>query len=250
MTEQAFRNKFSFKPLLAMMVGIERECFLTRDGQILPIAPEIIPQLDDPMISYELSACQLESHIGPCALAIVGEMLRESEADIDIASKLLNFDCLHLEVAPDDMPLHVYPDPLGRYQQIAAGMPREVLLAACQVTGTHIHIGMPDPDTALAAYNRVVPCWKELAEMGNGSAGRRLAIYRRVVTDPEPKPYASWSAFYQEAKSRGFAENPRNCWDLIRISTHGTIEFRMFGATSDLDKIESWARRCWELCSY
>ncbi|MEK7498442.1 MAG: hypothetical protein AAB611_01120, partial [Patescibacteria group bacterium] len=45
------------------------------------------------------------------------------------------------------------------------------------------------------------------------------------------------------AQFRGFAENPRNCWDLIRISRHGTIEFRMFGVTDHVDEVLMWVSR-------
>jgi gamma-glutamyl:cysteine ligase YbdK (ATP-grasp superfamily) len=146
------------------------------------------------------------------------------------------------------MPLDVYPDPTGRYQKITRDMPREVLTAACRIIGTHVHIGMPDHETALRVYNRLCPYFEHLCEMGNGSFGERLAIYRQMAPKYKPTPYESWEDFYGSACKKGFVEDPRKCWTLIRISVHGTIEFRMFGATDNHERIVRWATKCHELC--
>lgn len=230
------------------MVGVERECFLTRNGRIVPIAPEIVPAINHPAVGYELSACQLEYRVGPSDIGNIRDDIKAMEKVINDAEKKLGFERKFMEVAPDDMLLDVYPDPGGRYQKIAESMPRDVLLAACQVAGTHIHIGMKNADVALATYNRVIPHWKHLAAFGDNSKGKRLALYQKVAPFCVPPEYGSWTEFHQSATKRGFSENPRNCWDLIRISKHGTIEFRMFGATDDLDLIQLWISACYTAC--
>lgn len=170
------------------------------------------------------------------------------ESELRQAEKNLDFSRSFINVAPGDMPLDVYPDPTGRYQKIIAGMPRKVLLAACRIIGTHIHIGMPDHDTALRVYNRVISHTRQLSNLGDKSNGRRLEIYKIMAPNPDPPIYKTWEEFYQEAVSNGFASDPRSCWALIRISVHGTIEFRMFGGTDDIDLIAAWAKKCHGLC--
>jgi gamma-glutamyl:cysteine ligase YbdK (ATP-grasp superfamily) len=154
----------------------------------------------------------------------------------------------YIEVGQEDMPLDVYPDPSGRYQELVKTMPRHVLQAACRVIGTHIHIGMPDHTVALKVYNQVIGRCDWLCSRGNGSFGERLDIYRIVAPDCDPRPYQDWGEFYREACIRGFDEDPRKCWTLIRISKHGTIEFRMFGATSSIKRIVGWAKLCRDFC--
>jgi gamma-glutamyl:cysteine ligase YbdK (ATP-grasp superfamily) len=171
-----------------------------------------------------------------------------NEAEIARAEQVIGFERLYKEVAPLDMPLDVYPDPTGRYQRIIKDMPQQILSAACRVVGTHVHIGMPDADTALNTYNKVVPYCEELCLMGDGSSGDRLDLYKTMAPDYQPVPYETWEAFHVEAVEKGFDVDPRKCWHLIRISKHGTIEFRMFGATHDLQKIVAWTKRCHELC--
>jgi len=251
--ENCFYSKFGFLPSRSLMVGVERESFLAdSSGRITPLAVSVLDflkqQSQNGKFGYELSACQLETRVGSCRLPDLKVKLAEVEAQVKKAEQVLNFKCLEMEVAPDDMPLDIYPDPFGRYQEIVKKMPPEVLLAACQVVGTHVHIGLPDHKTALKVYNQAVNYCDELCQLGDGSCGQRLALYKKVAPNFQPPSYASWQDYFEYAEQHSFADNPRNCWHLIRLSIHGTIEFRMFGTTGDLNKIVTWANKCWHLC--
>ena len=108
---------------------------------------------------------------------------------------------------------------------------------------------MPDHESALQVYNYAVGHYQELCRIGNGSFGERLDLYKVMAPDHVPEYYASWDHFVEVAKAKGFIEDPRKCWTLIRISTHGTIEFRMFGSTNSIERIVKWASYCKEICS-
>lgn len=244
-----FLSLFKYTPDCTLMLGVERECFLTQNGSIVPISPQVLPLLpNDGHFGFELSACQLEERIGPCHLLDVPAAFLANEKETIEAERSLGFSRLYCEVAPDDMPLDVFPDPTGRYQKITKNMPKEVLLSACQVAATHIHVGMPDHHTALEVYNKVITHLDQLCLWGDHSNGRRLEIYRNMAPDYLPLPYASWEAFHEEAMIKGFVNDPRKCWHLIRLSIHGTIEFRMFGTTDDKNQILAWAGYCREVC--
>lgn len=248
-----FKNLFTFNRALAWHIGVEREGFLVdADGQIVPRAHDALTELGQKkhahQYGYELSACQLEDRVGPCELPLIADQLRSNDAVIGAVLDELGLVRRFIEVAPADMPLDVYPDPSGRYAAIAAGMPQATLAAACRVTGTHVHVGMPDHETALRVYNHVIEHTAQLCTVGDGSDGERLRLYRVVKPDPTPRRYDSWEHFHEYAVKDGFADNPRNCWHLIRLSKHGTIEFRMFGATADIGEIVCWATMCRALC--
>lgn len=246
---QKFMDQFGFTSGKSMYVGIERESFLVKDGRISPIAPLVLARLPDRVrFGYELSACQLEDRVGPTKLNSLRGLLAVNDRDIALVGREMRFSRSFCEVGPIDMPLDVYPDPTGRYQDIVRNISKKTLLAACRVIGTHVHIGMPDHATALRVYDEVASYWRELARMGDGSSNRRLDIYQQMAGEFEPIPYGTWEAFHRQAMEKGFEHDPRKCWRLIRISVHGTIEFRMFGATSELDRVVTWARRCHELC--
>ena len=261
---QEFTNRFRFSPERAFYVGIERECFIIDgNGTIVPYAPRVLAHIREhgwqsvegkPLfdlenaVGYELSACQIETRTRPLSIDQIGAELYWQDQELSRSLTQLGLSPLHAEVAPESMPLDVYPDPTGRYAAITKTMPQEILLAACRVIGTHVHIGMPDHETALRVYNRVIGECEALCALGDNSSGERLAIYKIVAPDASPKPFDTWEAFFQTALEEGYAEDPRKCWTLIRISGHGTIEFRMFGCTASLDRISSWARRCLRLC--
>lgn len=250
MSVKEFRSLFKFVPEKSWLVGVERECFTCDEsGKIVPQAHAVLKRVPaGPEFGYELSACQVETRVGPCFIGDLRDQLGLREGQLQNALLRSGLRGMHCEVGPEDMPLDVYPDPSGRYQMITANMPREILLAACRVIGTHIHIGMPDHKTALSVYNRVIRHCRELCDLGDNSNGHRLAIYSQMAPDYEPRPYRNWPEYYSAAVTKGYVDDPRKCWTLIRISVHGTIEFRMFGATPSADRIVTWATRCQELC--
>jgi len=274
-TLDEFASKFFFRPELAGYVGVERECFLVRDGKVAPIAHTVLSYLQSnangraDSFGYELSGCQLEDRTyRPCLLNELCDMLKLNEAAMVAAEKALGFTRLYCGTGPEDMPLDHYPDP--RYDRIVATLPREALRAACRVTGVHIHVGMSDHKTALATYNKVIKHFPRLCMVGCDSFDGRLGQYqvvvdslgkkgifsKRIVLFQEhlvngitvPPPYGSWEDFYDRAVGEGFVNDPRRLWDFIRISRHGTIEFRMFDSTIDLSTIYFWAALCRTLC--
>lgn len=244
-----FSDRFRFSSPLAGYVGVERESFILRNGVISPLAGEILESLaDSERFGYELSACQLEDRTPPVRIGNLLSQLTTNDLRIGEVERELGFSRLFQEVGPEDIPLDIFPDPLGRYQEIAKSLRPEILRAACRVTGTHVHIGMPDHTTALRVYNGALPFIPHLCFMGDGSRGERLRLYAMMAGSSVPRPYEDWADFYHEAQTRGFESDPRKNWDIIRISVHGTLEFRMFGATNDRNKIVGWAERCLRIC--
>lgn len=250
---QDFQGLFRFDPTRALQIGIERERFITdRSGRIVPQAPRVLGYLSKidirGRLGYELSACQVEDHSGPCEISSLESELAEGDDLLDRAVRALGLGVSYEEVAPYDMPLDVYPDPSGRYQRITKNMPVETLRAACRVIGTHVHIGMPDAQTALKVHNKVIGSIDQLCAYGDNSHGERLRIYRTVAGNALPRVYESWQDFHETAKSEGFDCDLRRCWYLVRISRFGTLEFRMFGSTEKRERVAAWAAMCYTLC--
>lgn len=246
-----FVGLFKFDPTNALCVGVERERFLVNDsGFPVPKSESVLEILpNDGAFGYELSACQLEDRVGPIPLSQLVMGLEINDLKITKALNKLKVNEAFYEVAQEDMDLSVYNDPTGRYQQIVKNMPKEILLAACRVAGTHVHVGMPDMESALKVYNEVIKHWKDLCTYIDNSNGERLQIYQQMAPGYCPKPYSSVEQFYDDALLQGFNEDPRKNWQLIRITIHGTIEFRMGGATSSHEKVFAFAKACHSLCS-
>ncbi len=250
----AFMGQFVFDPKKAGLVGVERES-LIRDkatGSILPISPAVLetiwrerPDLK-PRIKPELSRCQLEETTDPIRFDAVAKSLRETSAVVRTALAHVGCEPQYSGVGPKGMPLDVYPEP--RYIRIAQTRPRAQLAAACRSIGIHFHIGMPDADTALRAYNFVVKSLHVLRHRADRTDGERLKLYRTMVPEPEPIVFETWHDHYRHALEHGYAGSIRDNWMLVRMSRYGTIEIRLFDGCDAEDEIERLAKECRALC--
>lgn len=236
-TREAFFRSFQFNPKLLGAIGVEREFFLVdSNGNPIARSPEFLERIHDARWTYELSACQVEDRTPPCMKPEQLEVELRKGISIGRATALsMNAQLATMEVAPENMPRDIYPNE-PRYKGIEHKLSSEQLLAALRVTGTHIHIGMGSMEMALAAANMLLSYLDNLIEIGDGSHGERMRLYRQVVQNPIPPTYVDAEHFYQTAVEQGFAENPRSCWHLVRISRHGTVEIRVFGAAYNLRK--------------
>lgn len=236
-----FLSRFNFKKELRGYMGIERERFLaTPNGKVAPRAKEFLEKIDDPLWTYELSACQVEDRTRPRfgTPGVWCELFRNDIKGVRVARKM-GLRIVSLEVGPDDMPLNVYPE--ERYQKIVTSISHEQLKAACRVAGIHVHIGMKDMQDAIYAYNVLRVELDSLCKLGDNSDGERLRLYKTMAKIWEPPLIESENHFFEIARDQEFHTKPRSCYWLIRISIHGTIELRMFGTTRSRMRIVSYA---------
>ncbi|HAU07779.1 MAG: hypothetical protein UW46_C0004G0073 [Candidatus Yanofskybacteria bacterium GW2011_GWF1_44_227] len=239
-SQNNFAALFKFRPELSGYIGIEREQFLKGDSGIyVPESPRFLSLAMNEKWTYELSACQVESRTNPqTGLAVIKAELLANENVGNRVANQLGLELVNEEVAAEDMPLDVYPNP--RYLKIAKVISRDRLRAACRVAGIHIHLGVRDLSHAIEVNNLLVPHLNALCDRGDHSGGERLRLYRDMAQNWQPVVYAGPEHLFEVARANGFADNPRNCWKLIRISIHGTVELRMFGSTNSVDEIIEW----------
>ena len=250
-------NDFVFKPEFAGFIGVERECVLLRDGNVVPMAKELLDYLravGHPLSnwsSYELSACQFEDKTPPCAtIADLRATLRKHDTWLKKVEKRLGFDRLYAGLAPANMPLDIYTDD-HRYKNMGRDMDEETLRFACRALALQAHVGMPSADAAVFVYNRVIPHCDRLCNIGDLSSegeDSRLEQYKHANEDVwQPHSYVDWAEFKNEVDET-FDRNTSNNWALIRITKHGTIEFRMGDATEDIEVACHFAQECQTLC--
>lgn len=231
---ETFLSQFKFKPGLRGYIGIERERFIVdAHGTTVPRAREFLDAIEDPAWIYELSACQAEDRTKPQKkLVDVWRELCANDRNAKRILKSMRAKLVAIEVAPENMPFDIYPDP--RYLDIVARISGEQLRAACRVAGVHVHIGMRDLDHAIRAFNKLRRYLRLLCSLGDGSCGERLRLYKIMAPQWNPPEITSPKHFFELATTQGFTQNPRSCYWLMRISIHGTIELRMFGSSGKL----------------
>ena len=232
-----FLKLFEFKSDMGGFVGVEREHFLQSErGDFAPLASDFLRLMADSRWTYELSACQVEDRTRPQKdfSAIEAELLENNNDGALVAGKM-GLRLTNVEVAAEGMPPDIYPDP--RYLAISRRASQDMIMAARRVIGTHLHFGVEDVERALWVYNAIIPHLDELCRIGDHSAGKRMELYKTMATNWQPPSYRHVGDLFETACAQGFAKNPRDCWHLVRISVHGTVELRMFGASNHVDEI-------------
>lgn len=237
-----FLSKFNFREEMKWFVGIERERFLINsNGLFVPRAAEFLSLINNSLWTYELSACQVEDRTNPFKdIRKIKKALAENDSSGKAVAKKFGLRLQTIEVGPEDMPLVIYPD--SRYLRIVKDISQERLSAGCRVASIQLHFGMPNLETAIETANALTEHLFSLCQIGDHSQGQRLTLYKKMATNWQPPDYRNGEHFFEVARQQGFAKNPRNCWHLIRISIHGTVELRMFGVTEDLEEISSWIK--------
>ncbi len=239
-----FINKFKFNPQKRLWVGVEEERLIMQDGRSVPKAKEVLSGLS-PAFTYELSAHQIEMRTMPTSS--VDECCLELMRNRKVLQNRLTFMGLNskaMPVAPQDMPLDIYPDP--RYSKVVApSLSPERLSAACRIMGTHVHVGVVNIQEALLVNNALVNNLSRLIQVSGKENFERLRLYSVVVqTRHIPKEYEGVAEFISAAQIRTETgqvvyRDPKDDWGLVRVSRHGTVEVRLFPATEDLLKVRT-----------
>lgn len=244
-------QKIVFNPELVGCWGIEQEFLICKfDGSLSPPPKPLARQFLRTISNFkdpgdwteELSACQVEYRTKPYIIIdnVIND-LRRGYMEGCHAGQEIGHTLHALEVGPEDVPLDVYDS--ERYRRLESIFTQDQLRAACRCLGVHIHYGCKDIEHAIDVYNRCAKNLDELCKIGDGSRGERIRLYKQVAKHWYPPNYSSVNEFEQIAEEQGFADDPSNCYHLIRISRHGTVECRMFGNTNCLGRIRSWIER-------
>jgi carboxylate-amine ligase len=185
-------------------------------------------------VAAELHACQVELISDPCARAVeaVEQLRKLRRAVLDTGAGLLGSG-----THPSALEGEAEITDKARYERI-----RELLgdAAATPVAGLHVHVGMPDPATAIRAFNglrRHLPLLQALAANSPFRHGRdtQLASAREVTLrswprSGVPRAMRDFTDFCDSAArlSRA-ADVPDYTWFWWKLRPHprlGTVEIR------------------------
>ncbi|MBE2317052.1 YbdK family carboxylate-amine ligase [Solirubrobacter sp. CPCC 204708] len=239
-------HRFGRRP--GFPLGIEEELLLVDAETFRPanIASDLVGLLDPPagVIMNDLYEALIECSTpvvasaaeGMDALASLRELIRGTGAAFIGGG-------LHPHVAFGDV-VHVETD---RYQDIRREM--RGLVSRTPTAALHVHVGMPDPETAIDVCNRMrayLPLLQALAAHSpfwfghdSGLASARSTLFRSFPRSTIPPTFAGWE-HYQDVVQWCVetAEAPDYTylwWDIRPSPRLGTIEVRAMDAQSRLE---------------
>jgi carboxylate-amine ligase len=183
------------------------------------------------------SLVELATPVVPDAFAALGELtrLRAEIADRAAGHGLRVYAAgAHPLASGDDQEIV----PLPRYEQMTSAL--GAALRQQLVCGLHVHVSVPDPDTALRAFESVVPWLPVLLALSAnspladcGDTGRRSERAERLLllptggTPPVLNDWDDWLA----ATGR---DSTRRHWDAWPRPEYGTLEVRVMDMQTDV----------------
>jgi carboxylate-amine ligase len=231
----------AFSTALPRSVGLEEELILVDADSLLPVdaVDAVLARVEgDECFAAELRACQVELRTPVCFTA--------ADAGRELASARRRLLCrlgdevrlLAVGTHPSAaVPVAVTAHP--RYRRIAAENPWGVRRG--QPSALHVHVGMDDPEEALAVYNAVRTYLPELAALAanspffegadSGLASARLKLVEDLPRTGIPPAFSSWQSLAEFALWARTGEDAGDLtylwWDLRPRPDYGTLEFRV-----------------------
>jgi carboxylate-amine ligase len=229
-------HRFGISPPLS--IGVEEELLLVDEHQqLLASAEEVIASVADQArdrVMPELFAAQIELKTEICRDAAEAEQqLWELRAAVHAAGANLLATGLHPTEGLGEAP--IVPRP--RYVEVHEDLRGLLWTPPC---GLHVHVGMPDPETAIQVANalrRHVPLLQALtanspfwAGIDSGLASARTAVVRAYPRFQMPRAFRNYEDFCQVVEqltsAAGVDDYTYIWWDVRPHPRLGTVEVR------------------------
>ena len=228
-------HRFGASPSLT--VGVEEELLLVDDGRRLVAAAERVIDGLDPAarnsVSTEIFAAQIELKTGICGDA---EAAATELSDLRTAVRATGVGLLGAGIHPDDGgEARLIQKP--RYDVVKEDL---ASLLSTPPSGLHVHVGMPDPETAVRVANamrRRLPMLASLAANSpfrdgadSGLASARAAEVRAYPRFEMPREFRDYEEFLTVADqliaAAGVDDYTYLWWDVRPHPKLGTVEVR------------------------
>ena len=231
-------------------LGMEEELLLLdpSSGMLAHTSSRLVPQVEAPegTVMHDVYEALVEnaSPIVPDAIA-GARSLERLRAAVRAAGGTPAGAGIHPASEFGDAP-HVVNE---RYREIGEQM--RGLLRRTPTCALHIHVGMPDPDTAIRAFNGMrqhLPALQALAAhspywhgIDSGFETARAQMFRGYPRADLPRPFASWDDYASTIEAgvaaAGVEDYTYFWWDLRPHPKLGTLEVRAMDAQARLGSV-------------
>jgi carboxylate-amine ligase len=230
-------------------VGLEEELLLVdpQTLQLAHIADRIVPavELADRRVDHEAFLAEIELRSTPRASVDEAiEELAENRAAARAAGATLMAAGLHPDARYGDVQLV----DSERYRRVEREM--RGLIKRTPECALHVHVGMPDPEAAVAASTGLREALPLIQGLGasspfwfgfdSGLASARSAVVRGYPGRGVPPPLRSWDEYLGQLEAIGAGGGPQDhtmvWWDVRLQPRLGTVELRELDVQTGLEE--------------
>jgi carboxylate-amine ligase len=249
-TAGKWESNFGVEPDFA--IGVEEELLLVdAEGGLLERGEQVAEAADpdDGELVAELFRAMVESNSevsGTAAEAV--EALRSIRRELVASGSRPMAAGIHPDVGPGEARTGSSP----RYEAMAGDLRGLLRTPIC---GQHVHVGMPDADAAIRAYNGIrthIPLLNALAANSpfwfgtdSGLASARTAVFRsypRNAMAPAFSDVEEFSRVTRQVCAAADVEDYTHIWWDARVHPGlGTVEVRAADAQFDIDRVAALA---------
>jgi carboxylate-amine ligase len=249
-----------FRPGGGPSVGLEEELILVDPETLMPdeAVDWVLDRVADGRFAAELRAAQIEIVTSPARA--VGPLLAELK---DGRAHLVEaFEGRLRLIAAGGHPALAHAISVTeRPRYVGIGTENAWAMRRGLPSGLHVHVGLDDPDEALAVYNAARSYLPELAALAanspffegadTGLASSRLKLTEDLPRSGIPPAFGSWRdlAEFLSWGARGglFRDLTYLWWDLRPRPDFGTLEFRIADAQTSPESAAAIAAFCQSL---
>ena len=233
-------------------LGVEEELLLVDPGgELIERGAEIVRRADPPEgeVVGELFKAMVESNseVSANAAEATAALARIRSELIDSGSRIMGVG-VHPSARSGEAAVESKP----RYREIQGDLQGVLRTPIC---GQHIHVGLPDAESAVRAYNGVrthIPLLNALAASSpfwfgedSGLASARTVIFRsypRAAMAPEFADFGDFLRVTREVcTAAGLDDYTHIWWDARMHPALGTVEIRAADAQFDLRRVAALA---------
>lgn len=228
-----------------LSLGVEEELLLVdQQGKLISAAEDVLESVAAPFaerISTEIFSEQIELKTGVCANAegVLAELHDVREAIDEAGFELLGAG-LHPTAQAGEAVLVAKP----RYEVVQKDLGSLLRTPPC---GLHVHVGMPDAETAVQvanAFRLYLPVLQALSAnspfqegLDSGHASARTMVVRSYPRFQVPREFRDYEDFLdvadQLAKAAGVDDYTYIWWDVRPHPRLGTVEVRAVDVQTD-----------------
>ena len=228
-------------------VGVEEELFLVDPETLgVTLSTDSVLELGEPCVIGEMCDGVIEFATPVCETA---RQARDKLASLRAAISGPEVAVMGVGIHPTAAFADVIYRSTPHYRHVADDV--RGLLRQSPFCGTHIHVGMPSAETAIAAFNgmrRWIPLLQALGAnspfwhgVDSGLASSRTVVSHSLPRTGTPRAFASWDDCWstmQELVRVGELDGYGSLWwDMRPHPKLGTLELRAIDAQSRLDDL-------------